>query len=74
MILVNEQRRIVTYLDELDLTPVPSPRAEGCLLAKVIDAHWDKFWTEGLSNLLDAIEQFSLSTDSTFAKRPGNWN
>jgi hypothetical protein len=29
------QRRIVAYLDGFDLTPVPSPSGEGCLLAKV---------------------------------------
>src|SRR5512145_3065769 len=29
------------------------------LLRSQVDALWDKFWTGGLSNPLDAIEQFS---------------
>ena len=28
-------------------------------LRSQVDALWDKFWTGGLSNPLDAIEQFS---------------
>ena len=30
-------------------------------LRSQVDALWDKFWTGGLSNPLDAIEQFSYS-------------
>ena len=33
-------RSIVAYLDGLDLTPVPSPKGDGCLLAKV-NALWE---------------------------------
>ena len=33
MIQGNEQRRMVAYLDGFDLTPVPSPKGDGCLLA-----------------------------------------
>jgi hypothetical protein len=31
-------------------------------LRSQVDALWDKFWTGGLSNPLDAIEQFSYFT------------
>jgi hypothetical protein len=31
-------------------------------LRSQVDALWDKFWTGGLSNPLDAIEQFSYSS------------
>jgi hypothetical protein len=31
----SEQRHVVAYLDGLDLTPVPSPKGDGCLLTKV---------------------------------------
>ena len=30
-------------------------------LRSQVDALWDKFWTGGLTNPLDAIEQFSYS-------------
>jgi hypothetical protein len=30
-------------------------------LRSQVDALWDKFWTGGLANPLDAIEQFSFS-------------
>jgi len=30
-------------------------------LRSQVDALWDKFWTGGLANPLDAIEQFSYS-------------
>ena len=33
---IYENQLIVAYLDGLDLTPVPSPKGDGCLLAKVI--------------------------------------
>ena len=32
---MNKMRHIVAYLDGLDLPPVPSPKGDGCLLAKV---------------------------------------
>jgi hypothetical protein len=31
-------------------------------LRSQVDALWDKFWTGGLANPLDAIEQFSYFT------------
>ncbi len=31
-------------------------------LRSQVDALWDKFWTGGLTNPLDAIEQFSYSS------------
>lgn len=41
-------------------------------LRSQVDALWDKFWTGGLTNPLDAIEQFSYSTHRPegFAERP----
>jgi len=41
-------------------------------LRSQVDALWDKFWTGGLTNPLDAIEQFSYSSHRPegFAERP----
>ena len=35
-------------------------------LKSKVDALWDKFWTGGLSNPLDAIEQFSYFLQVNF--------
>lgn len=44
MIRENEQRQMVAYLGGLDLTPVPSPNGEGCLLAGLTPSPFGEGW------------------------------
>lgn len=57
MIRENEQRQMVAYLGGLDLTPVPSPNGEGCLLEMVnVLRELQSATREELSALLPSAE------------------
>jgi type I restriction enzyme M protein len=51
----NAERRRPTGLED----PAPTKIMLTDKLKSQVDALWDKLWTGGLSNPLDAIEQFS---------------